>query len=440
MRGRGKAAVLLGCVALMGGLVGACGADSDSGGGGGSTSSDSGGGESTNLKVIDPASMDGAKGEITYCQGKDTAGNAKALIEGFNQKFQSQGITAKLVEFPADAGQQRAQFVQRQEAKSGECDVFSSDVIWTAEFASQGWIYDMTPYVESKKSDFIPAVLDTATYNGKIIAVPNTSDAAFIYYHTDKVKEVPQTWQDVYSEAGQKGGIVYQGAAYEGLTCDFLEIAFAAGGSVISEDGKKSTFNSPENVKALQFMMDGIKNGDAPKAVVTYMEEESRRAFEANRAAFMRNWPYAYAAGKKNKDAAKFEVAPFPAFEGGGKAGILGGHNDVISVYSKNPGAALALVDYSLSPEHQIELAADFSLPPATSAPYDDPSVQKALPFAPELKQAIEQAKARPVSPVYPQISEAIYTNVNEALAGSMSAEDAIKKADDQINQALATF
>ena len=238
MRGRGKAAVLLGCVALMGGLVGACGDDSDSGGGGGSTSSDSGG-ESANAKVIDPASMDGAKGEITYCQGKDTAGNAKALIEGFNQKFQSQGITAKLVEFPADAGQQRAQFVQRQEAKSGECDVFSSDVIWTAEFASQGWIYDMTPYVESKKSDFIPAVLETATYNDKIWAVPNTSDAAFIYYHTDKVKEIPQTWQDVYSEAGQKGGIVYQGAAYEGLTCDFLEIAFAAGGSVISEDGKQ---------------------------------------------------------------------------------------------------------------------------------------------------------------------------------------------------------
>ena len=190
MRGRGKAAVLLGCVALMGGLVGACGDDSDSGGGGGSTSSDSGG-ESANAKVIDPASMDGAKGEITYCQGKDTAGNAKALIEGFNQKFQSQGITAKLVEFPADAGQQRAQFVQRQEAKSGECDVFSSDVIWTAEFASQGWIYDMTPYVESKKSDFIPAVLETATYNDKIWAVPNTSDAAFIYYHTDKVKDDP---------------------------------------------------------------------------------------------------------------------------------------------------------------------------------------------------------------------------------------------------------
>ena len=57
------------------------------------------------------------------------------------------------------------------------------------------------------------------------------------------------------------------------------------------------------------------------------MEEQSRRSFEAGRATFMRNWPYAYAIGKENKNAPKFDVAPFPAFEGGGKAGILGGHN-----------------------------------------------------------------------------------------------------------------
>ena len=283
-------------------------------------------------------------------------------------------------------------------------------------------------------------MLETATYNDKIWAVPNTSDAAFIYYHTDKVKEIPQTWQDVYSEAGQKGGIVYQGAAYEGLTCDFLEIAFAAGGSVISEDGKQSTFNSPENVKALQFMMDGIKNGDAPKAVVTYMEEESRRAFEANRAVFMRNWPYAYAAGKKNKDAAKFDVAPFPEFEGGGKAGILGGHNSVISVYSKNPGAALKLVEFIGSPEIERAYAVKYSLAPVRNDVYDDPAVKKALPFSDQLKTAISQAKARPVSPVYPQISQAIYKNVNAALSGSKSPQDAVKQAQADIEKALSTF
>jgi hypothetical protein len=51
------------------------------------------------------------------------------------------------------------------------------------------------------------------------------------------------------------------------------------------------------------------------------------------------------------------------------------------------------------------------------NATYDDPQVQNALPFAEELRQAVTQAKSRPVSPVYPQISQAIYKNVNEALA-----------------------
>jgi multiple sugar transport system substrate-binding protein len=71
---------------------------------------------------------------------------------------------------------------------------------------------------------------------------------------------------------------------------------------------------------------------------------------------------------------------------------------------------------------------------------YDDPAVKKALPFSDELKQAVSQAKARPVSPVYPQISQAIYNNVNDALAGRQSAADAMKKAQDAIDKALATF
>ena len=66
--------------------------------------------------------------------------------------------------------------------------------------------------------------------------------------------------------------------------------------------------------------------------------------------------------------------------------------------------------------------------------------MKKAIPYAAELKQALGQAKARPVSPVYPQISQAIYKNVNDALAGRVSPADAIKKASDQINSALSTF
>jgi multiple sugar transport system substrate-binding protein len=435
---RGFAAALLAAAALF---VAACGG-SDNGGG-----SSGGGGSSTTAEVSGSkqaptlAESKGAKGTVTYCTGKDTSGGQKASVREFNQRFAGQGLKARLLEFPESADEQRNQFVQRQQAKSGECDIFYSDVIWTAEFASQKWLLDMSDYVNQRKDEFIPSTLTTIQYGGKYWGVPKQTDSAFLYYRTDKVKQVPETWQEVYDQAKSQGGIVYQGAAYEGLTCDFLELAFAAGGSVLSQDGKKSTINSPENVKALQFMMDGIKSGAAPKAVTTYMEEQARRAFENGGPAFERNWPYAYALGQQApKIKGKFAVAPLPAFEGGGKAGILGGHNLVISAYSKNPKGAVMLIDYLTGEDAERRDAAKYSLAPVLKATYDDPAVKKALPFAAELEQAVTQAKSRPVSPVYPQISQAIYKNVNAALSGQMSAQDALSKADQEINQALKTF
>ena len=436
-----KRLILMLCAALLCGVfVAACGGD-DSGGGGGSSSGSSESGATEGAKTIDPKLADSAKGEVTYCQGKDTSGNAHYMIDEFNKKY-GPDLKAKLVEFPASADEQRTQFIQRQQAKSGDCDVFSSDVIWTAEFASQKWLYDMTPYMEDKKADYIEAPIETATYDGKIWGAPESSDAGLLYYNTKKVKDIPATWQEVYNQAKDKGGIVYQGAAYEGLTCDYLELFFGAGGEVLSEDGKKSTFaDGDAAVKALTFMVDGVKDGAAPKAVTTYMEPESLTAFQTGKPAYMRNWPYAYALNKKaTKVKGHFDVGPQPVFEGGKKAGILGGHNSVISVYSKNPGGALKLIEHIGSPEIQTAYAAKFSLSPVKAEVYDDPAVQKAIPFATQLREGITNARARPVSPVYPQISQAIYKNVNAALSGQVSAEDAMKQAQADIEKALSTF
>jgi len=425
-------------------FVVACGSSnksSTSGGGGAAATQASGITKGVALAPTLDQAKD-ATGSVTYCTGKDTSGAQIQSVKQFNAKFKAQGLSAKLLEFPTSADEQRNQFVQREEAKSSECDIFFSDVIWTAEFAAQKWLLDMTPYVNQRKAEFIPSTLETIHFDNKYFGVPQASDAAFMYYRTDKIKSFPQTWQDLYTQAKANGGIVYQGASYEGLTCDYLELAFAAGGKVLSPDGKKSVINSPQNLKALQFMVDGIKSGAAPKAVTTYMEEESRRAFESGKPAFMRNWSYAYALGnaKGSKVAHKFKVAPFPTFEGGTKAAILGGHNLVVSAYSKNPKGAVQLIDFLTSDQIEAQDAAKYSLTPVLNATYDEASVKKAMPFAAELKQAVTQAHARPVSPVYPQISQAIYKNVNAALSGQMSPQDALKKADSQINSALATF
>jgi multiple sugar transport system substrate-binding protein len=379
-----------------------------------------------------------ASGKVTWCIGKDTSGAFGTVVDNFNKANPDANV--KLLELPEDAGEQRRLQIQRLRAKSSECDVLGMDVIWTAEYAAQGWLKDVSDYISQHGSDFIKSTVDTTSYEGKNWGVPFNSNAGFIYYRTDQVDKAPTTWEDLYKEAKDNNGVVYQGFRYEGLTVNFLELLYSAGGSVVSEDGKSSNADSQEVKDVLTFMADGIKNGAAPKAVTTYKEEESRRAFEAGNATFMRNWPYAYALGKDSKIADKFDIANFPGFKGNDGAGVLGGYNLGISAYSKNPEGALAFIEFATKPDQQKIMATEASLPPTVSATYDDPAVKKAMPFAAELKAAIEQAQPRPVSPVYPQISEAIYNNVYDALQGNASADEAASKMNDEIQKALETF
>ena len=422
------------CLAVaMAFAVAACGDDSSSGG-------DESSGQTKGAKAIDVASMDDAKGDVTYCAGKDTSGDLKEGIAEFNKA--NPEMNAKLLEFPESADEQRNQFIQRQNAKSSDCDGFEADVVWTAEFASQKWLLDLTPYVEGRKGEFVPSTLTSVDYEGKLWGVPRVTDAGFLYYRKDKIKQIPETWQEVYKEAQAGNGIAYQGAAYEGLTVNFLELAFAAGGEILSEDGKKSVIDSPENLKALEFMVDGIKSGAAPKAVTTYMEEESKRAFEAGRVDFVRKWPYIYALGNKegSKIKGKFAVAPYPAFEDAGKAAIIGGHNMVISTYSKNPGGALKLIDYMTSLERMNKNAADFSKAPVLTKSYDDEGAKKAMPFLASSSSRSSRPRAGPSRRSTPRSHRRSTRTSTTALSGSTDPKAALKKAQEDMDKALATF
>jgi multiple sugar transport system substrate-binding protein len=400
----------------------------------GSDDSDTGGGGDAKK-----AGQAKASGDVTWCIGKDTSGAFQTVVDSFNKA--NPNANAKLLQLPEAADEQRRLQIQRLRAKSPECDVLGMDVIWTAEYAAQNWLLDVSDFISENGDKFITSTVDTTEFEGKNYAVPFNSNAGFIYYRTDQVKQPPKDWETLYQDAAKGDGVVYQGFRYEGLTVNFLELLYSAGGSVISDDGKEATADSQEVTDVLTFMADGIKNGGAPKAVTTYKEEESRRAFESGNATFMRNWPYAYSLGKeapKVKD--KFDITTFPGYAGNEGAGVLGGYDLAISAYSKNPEGSLAFIEHATGAEQQKIMATEASLPPTLTEVYDDPAVKKAMPFADELRTAIEQAKPRPVSPVYPQISEAIYNNVYAALQGDMAPDEAASTMNEEIQKALETF
>jgi multiple sugar transport system substrate-binding protein len=430
MRASGFAVAAAVCAVFLAG----CG-----GGGGGASGGSSGKSQSADQgMVLSPSAAKGAKGNVTLCLPKDVSGAFHKTIAAFN-KSQS-AIKANLLELSESADEQRSQLIQRLQAKSPECDVMGIDVIWTAEFANQKWVKDLTRVIAQRRSEFIPSTVATGVYNGRNWAAPYNSNAALLYYRTDEVKQAPTTWEQVYSDAAKDHGIVYQGAAYEGLTCDFLELLYSAGGSVVSPDGKSSAIDSPATRSVLDFMVKGVKDGAAATGVTTYMEEGSRRYWEAGKATFMRNWPYAYALGQKAPAIkGKFQIATLPGIDGKPGAGVLGGTQLAVNAYTDNPGASLAVLNYFTSPVGQ-RFIGESATPPVTKAAYQDPAVRKAIGLPDAIEKAIGAAKPRPVSPVYPQISEAIYNNVNAALAGKADTDAAVKAMSSQINKALQTF
>jgi multiple sugar transport system substrate-binding protein len=420
-------AAILTCAGLA---VAGCGSSSKSGGG----TKVSGVGK--NAKTVTPGMAANPKGNVTWCIGKDTTGAFSEVVKLYDQAHP--GAHVKLLELPTSADAQRTQLVQREQAKSPECDVLGMDVTWTAEFAAQGWLRDVTPAINARKGEFIPSTLGTTQINGKYWAIPFNTNAGFLYYNSSKIKQPPTTWQQAYQMAKQDGGIGYQGARYEGLTVDFLELLYSNGGTVLSSDGKKATIDSPQAEQVLSFMQQGLKNGSAPKANLTYMEEESRNAFQTGKVALLRNWPYVYSLAKQAK--VKFGLEPLPKFGNGQPASVLGGYNLGISTYSKNPGTALSFVNFATGPAAQKKFFIKSSLPAVLTQTYQDAAVQKSQPFAKQLLTAVQQGKSRPVSPVYPQISEAIYNNVYSALSSGTAPKTALKNAQSQIDKALSTF
>jgi multiple sugar transport system substrate-binding protein len=432
---RGGIAATCAVVALA---VAGCGSD-DSGGG---AQPSAGQGLTEGAKKAPTlAQAKDARGTITMCAGKDTSGALTEAIKHFNAKYASQGVKVKKLELAADATEVRNQYIQRAQAKAPDCDVLQADIIWIAEFAQQKWLLDLTDYASARKDEFIPSTMSSFDYDGKLWGLPQVTGAGLLYRRTDQVADAPTSWQQMYAEAAKNDGFAYQGAPYEGLTCNFIELSSAVGGRILSEDGKKAELDSPQNLEALQFMAGGMKDGAAVKATRTYMEEQARQAFEQGRATFMRNWSYAYALGKKAPEVKDhLAVSALPPFEGGQKGGVLGGNGPVISAFTKNPEASLLWLDYWTSPEVIKTDAAKYALPPTMPQTYDDPAVKKTLPYAAQLRAAVQAATSRPVSPVYSQISEAVYTNVNKALAGQVSPQDALATGQKQIEKALSTF
>src|SRR5699024_8849511 len=153
-------------------------------------------------------------------------------------------------------------------------------------------------------------------------------------------------------------------------------------------------------------------------------EEETNLTFTEGDSAFAINWPYMYTNAEESEaTSGKVEVQPLVGKDGVGVS-TLGGYNNGINVNSENKATARDFMEFIINEENQKSFA-EASFPPVLASIYDDESLVEEFPYLPALKESLENASPRPVSPFYPAISKAIQDNAYAALTDGNSVEDA---------------
>lgn len=324
-------------------------------------------------------------------------------------------------------------------------DVAQLDVIWPGQYASV--LTDVEAAAGTSVSgNYFPYESAMGTIGGKLLAVPWYADVGLLYYRTDLLSKYgysspPTTWAQLTTMAqaiqtGERGGgnasfwgYVWQGNAYETLTCNALEwFASSGGGTIISSSGV-ITVNNPQAVAALK-MAAGWVGTISPATVTSFQEEDARAVWDAGNAAFMRNWGYAYALTAANSNlAGKFGVAVLPSSSGSPGTGTLGGWMLGISSTSAHPGVAANFVLYATSKAEEVHIATDAGELPSRPDVYSDAAVQAALPFYNVALSALTSAVARPsvvTGTKYGQVSMAVWTRVHNALTGTSTPSTAL--------------
>jgi trehalose/maltose transport system substrate-binding protein len=362
------------------------------------------------------------------------------------------GIKVSVVPHPAASDQSYSQLVRAFSQKSSSIDVAMLDILWPGAFAP--YLVNLKPKLGKQSKLHIKSILQNDTIGGKLVAMPWFGDYGILYYRTDLLKKYgykapPKTWGDLFKMARkiQTGeqktnknfyGFVFQGNAYEGLTCNALEwIASAGGGTMIS--GGKATIDNAKARTILDAMRAQIGK-TTPRGVTSYQEDQTEHAFDDGNAAFARNWPYQYGIGATagSKVKGKFSVTVLPHGSSGKSVGTVGGWQLAVSKFSKHKDAAIEFVRYMTSPAVQKFDALTNSNVPTIVSVARNKAVVKANPY---LKPAIANVPrvtrpSRFLRANYNEASKVIYQGVNQILNGT-PAKNVLPGVESKLNQII---
>jgi len=363
----------------------------------------------------------------------------RGALEGFTRET---GVAVRRLLAPESSDEQLVFERQLLEGGATTPDVYIIDAIWPGMLVEH--FLDLKPLLGAEAARHFPALISNNVVQGRLVAIPYHANVGILFFRTDLLREYgyagpPRTWPELERMAAaiQKGerakgddgfwGYVWQGAPYEGLTCNAVEWQASEGGGLIVESDGTISVANPRTVEAWQRAASWVGT-ISPPAVVGYREAEAADVWRAGKAAFMRSWPY-FSQDSGSRVRGRFDITFLPS-GAHGQAMVLGENALAVSRYSNHVQEALALVRYLSRRDVQLGRSLMTSLPPTVPDLYDDPEVLKTNPYYTPLKQVfLGGAVSRPSSVTghkYAEVSRAYFRAVHSVLTRQQNASAAV--------------
>jgi multiple sugar transport system substrate-binding protein len=364
-----------------------------------------------------------------------------AVLSGLLREFERRhpGIIVREEVLPSSSDRQHQYYAMNLDGGRAPFDLLGVDTIWVQEFAKAGWIASLDQLVPSaERAQFFPGPIQAATFEGRLYAVPWYIDAGVLYYRRDLLERhglaPPKTWDeliraaevvlDAERDAGL-AGFVWQGKQYEGLICVALEVLRSNGSNLWGGDRERAE----EGLHFLRATVAGHRI--TPVSVSMADEESTRQLFGAGRALFMRNWPYAWSLLQREGSPVrgKVGVTALPSFPGYASAPTLGGWMLAMPSRARHPFETGELIRFLTSPGVQRLVALEMGYNPTRRALYADETLVGARPLLKVLYPIFLDARPRPVTPYYLQLSQALQPEVSAVVVGRKTPREALDAA-----------
>lgn len=346
--------------------------------------------------------------------------------------------------------------------KTGDLDVVHTPVIQVQRWIEAGWLHPITANVDAMdtKDDILAGPLDAYLVNGERWALPFFAETGMMAYRTDLLPaagydSAPETWAEMLEvgaalKANDQAAIAMRVAPGQGFNMFVYPMIMRAYGGTFFADYPTDltpNMNTPEGLEGLN-VYSTLMNEYGPQGIGNFNFGEVAAAMQSGQVAMIVDGTSIVAQAldpEKSQFADQISIAAVPSGPNG-RSPAIAVHGLGVPADAPNPEASFAFIEWATSEDVLTQIALSQSYPDFTRASVAQNAdvIAKYEGIHPEFLNLKVQMLGdaighyRPLLPQWPQIGATVGENINAAVNGIMSNEEALAASDQDIADILA--